>query len=196
VLRISPAGEGFVLYEMGKREITAVAVANDGSVYAAGVGSKQAAAPIAPPPPPPPAPVPAAQAGIAVIPHTAVPPPSFGPAGGVAISGGSDLYHIHPDGYPEKIWSHTHDIVYSIGFGAGGRPLVSTGNKGIIYRIDSDALFQSGYFNDYPYVSTPWETGTGDAKLGLKIKLLAACNSGASVSRKRSVSGVSAAPAA
>ena len=160
VLRISPAGEGFMLYEMGKREITAVAVANDGSVYAAGVGSKQAAAPIAPPPPPPPAPVPAAQAGIAVIPHTAVPPPSFGPAGGVAISGGSDLYHIHPDGYPEKIWSHTHDIVYSIGFGAGGRPLVSTGNKGIIYRIDSDALY-TAWVNAAPTQVTALVPGPG-----------------------------------
>ena len=40
VLRVSPAGEGFVLYQMPRREVTAVAVARDGSIYAAGVGNK------------------------------------------------------------------------------------------------------------------------------------------------------------
>jgi len=46
------------------------------------------------------------------------------------------------------------------------------GNFGLQNRIDADALFQAGYFNDYPFVSTPWETGAGDLKLGLKFKLL------------------------
>ena len=41
VMRVSPAGEGFVLYQMSKREVTAVAVAPDGTIYAAAVGNKQ-----------------------------------------------------------------------------------------------------------------------------------------------------------
>jgi sugar lactone lactonase YvrE len=142
VMRISPAGEGFVLDEMGKREITAVAVAPDGSIYAAGVGAKQAAAPPPSAPPTPAPPTPAAPTGAAAAPRTpAQPPPSFGSGGGAAVSGGSDLYQIHPDGYPEKIWGHAHDIVYSIAFDSGGRPLVGTGNKGFVYRIDSDELY-------------------------------------------------------
>ena len=44
MLRVSPAGEGFVLYQMAKREVTAVAVARDGSIYAAAVGTKQSPA--------------------------------------------------------------------------------------------------------------------------------------------------------
>ena len=36
-----PAAEGFVLYETSKREITALAVAPDGNVYAAAIGEKQ-----------------------------------------------------------------------------------------------------------------------------------------------------------
>ncbi len=141
VMRISPAGEGFVLDEMGKREITAVAVGPDGSIYAAGVGAKQAAAPPVPPPPVAPAPTPGAPAGAAAATHTpAQPPPSFG-SGGVSISGGSEVYRIHPDGYPERIWSHARDIVYSIAFDAAGLPLVGTGNKGFIYRIDTDELY-------------------------------------------------------
>ena len=142
VMRISPAGEGFVLHEMAKREITAVAVAKDGSIYAAGVGSKQAAAPLAPPPAPVPAVVQVTPGGAGSgTPHVSTPPPSLGSAGAVTISGGSELCRIHPDGYPEKVWSHTHDIIYSIAFDANGRALIGTRNKGYIYRIDSDSLY-------------------------------------------------------
>jgi hypothetical protein len=143
VLRISPAGDGFVLYEMGKREITSVAVAKDGSVYAAGVGTKQPSTPAAPAPSPlpPTAPSSAPSANVSA-PHVPAPPPaSLGSSGGATISGGSDLYSIHTDGYPERVWSHAHDIIYSIGFDASGRALIGTGNKGYIYRIDSDALY-------------------------------------------------------
>ena len=141
VMRISPAGEGFVLYEMGKREVTALAAAADGSIYAAGVGNKTAAPQAPAPPPVPAAPPPSAQPVVAVAPHTApAPAPAGSAAGPVPIPGGSDLYRIHPDGYPEKIWSHSHDVVYSIAFDAAGRPILATGNKGLIYRIDSISL--------------------------------------------------------
>src|SRR5215472_8971817 len=56
ILRVSPAGQGFVVYQAPKREITAVAVARDGSIYAAGVGNKQAAPAAAVPAPAPAAP--------------------------------------------------------------------------------------------------------------------------------------------
>jgi sugar lactone lactonase YvrE len=142
VLRISPSGEGFVLYEMGKREITSVAVAQDGSVYAAGVGAKQASE-AAPAPPPPPLPAPSAQPATGAAPHLPATPPASmtSGAGGGTVSGGSEVYRIHPDGYPEKVWSHAHDIVYSIGFDATSKPLIGTGNKGCIYRLESDVLY-------------------------------------------------------
>jgi len=143
VLRISPAGEGFVLYEMGKREITSVAVASDGSVYAAGAGNKQASTQAAPAPPPGPPQTPSGQAAGPSAPHLPPAPAPSTPsgAGGVTLSGGSDLYRIHPDGYPEKVWSHAHDIIYAISFDATGKPLIGTGNKGCIYRVDSDSLY-------------------------------------------------------
>jgi outer membrane protein OmpA-like peptidoglycan-associated protein len=59
----------------------------------------------------------------------------------------------------------------SLGYGATDR-LEIFGNFGLQNRIDADALFQAGFVNDYPFVSTPWETGVGDVKLGLKFKLL------------------------
>jgi len=141
VVRVSPAGEGFVLYQMSKSEVTAVAVAKDGSIYAAGVGSKPGPSSA---PPPAPAPLPAAPAapGAPLQLHPAAPPPaSLAPSGsGVSVTG-SDVYRIDAGGNPQKIWSHAQDIIYAIAFDAQGRALLGSGNKGCIYRIESDVLY-------------------------------------------------------
>ena len=135
ILRISPTGQGFVLYQSPKREITAVAVAQDGAIYASSVGNKTVAQAAPPPPSPAPSPVlPGAPAAgnARVTPVTGVPGP--------IIAGGSEVYRINPDGSPRKVWSNAQDIVYAIGFDAGGLPLVGTGNRGKIYRLDSDTV--------------------------------------------------------
>ena len=54
---------------------------------------------------------------------------------------GSDVYRIDAGGNPEKVWSHSQDIVYAIAFDAQGRVLLGSGNKGYIYRLDSDVLY-------------------------------------------------------
>jgi hypothetical protein len=145
VMRVSPAGEGFVLYQTPKREVTAVAVARDGAIYAAAVGAKQAALPA-------PAPAPAMPAGCgnrhgecprnpatAVARPPAQPPVSLGaPAG---VSGGSEVYRIEPNGNPRRIWSHAQDVVYAIAFDGAGRAVLGTGNKGNVYRIESPTLW-------------------------------------------------------
>jgi len=135
ILRISPAAEGFVLYQAPKREITAVAVTPDGAIYASGVGNKIAVAQAAPPPPPAPPP---SLAGVVLVGNARTTPVTGGP--GPSIAGGSEVYRINPDGSPRKIWSSGQDIVYSIGFDAGGLPLLGTGNRGKIYRLDSDSV--------------------------------------------------------
>ena len=138
ILRISPNRQSFVLYQAGKREVTAVAE-HDGDIYAAAVGSKPATvsgpAPILPSAPPPIAPTGA--------PHSGTNPPTLPPAIGslsASVSGGSDLYRIHKDGFAERIWHSSTDLIYTIAFDAGGKPLIGTGNKGIVYRIDSEQL--------------------------------------------------------
>lgn len=133
ILRVSPAGEGFVLYQSPKREITAVAVTQDGAIYAAGVGNKTAVAQAAPPPPPAPTQI---APGISVVTN---PRPAASNVG-ATIAGGSEVYRINTDGSPRKVWSNTQDIVYAIGFDAGGLPVLGTGNRGKIYRLDSDTV--------------------------------------------------------
>jgi hypothetical protein len=144
ILRITPAGQGFVLYEAPKREITAVAVASDGAIYAAGVGNKQpapvAALPALAPAQSATAPTPA-PAALSTITVTGSPRPNAAPGPVSAtqtITGGSEIYRIQSDGYPRKIWSDTQDIVYALAFDRSGKPIVATGNRGILYRLDSD----------------------------------------------------------
>jgi hypothetical protein len=143
VLRVSPVGEGFVLYQMGKQEVTAVAVGADGAVYAAGVGTRQST-PQAPQPAPATAPVQSQIAlnvgGPQVVPRQAnpLPPLSTAPLG---VAGGSDVYRIDSNGGPRRIWSNSQDVVYAIAFDSAGRPLLGSGNRGNIYRIESPSTY-------------------------------------------------------
>jgi hypothetical protein len=142
VLRISPAAKGFVLYEAAKREITTVAVAADGSIYAAGAGIK---APLA-------APAVAAPRQAQSTPGAnimvAIPAgqPNLGPAAaapgaGGGVQGGSDIYRVQPDGYTRRVWTHAQDVVYALAFNAQGNIIAGTGNRGNIYRLDSDHAY-------------------------------------------------------
>jgi len=139
VVRVSPAGEGFVLYQLSKSEVSAVAVASDGSIYAAGVGSKPGPSSAPPPAPAPPPAAPSAPGAPLQLHPSAPPPASMAPSGSVSVTG-SDVYRIDPAGNPQKVWSHTQDIVYAIAFDTQGRALLGSGNKGYIYRIESDVL--------------------------------------------------------
>ncbi|HEV2446473.1 MAG TPA: hypothetical protein VGS58_11145 [Candidatus Sulfopaludibacter sp.] len=146
VLRVSPAGEGFVLYQMPKKEVTAVAVGRDGSIYAAGVGNKQAGVAAPPPAPLAPAPTAAATAQVAAPgtpgpaqPRPATPPPaSLGAAG---VPGGSEVWRIEPDGNPRRMWSNAQDVVYALAFDSAGRVLAGAGNKGNVFRIESPSRY-------------------------------------------------------
>lgn len=144
VIRVSPSGEGFILYQMSKKEVTAVAVAKDGSVYAAAVGVKPSGSsfsPSTPPPPSSPSSSPGSTGGaVTITVRPAAPPASVG-ASAVNVAGGSELYKIDPSGNPQKLWSNSQDIAYAIAFDAAGHPLIGTGNKGYIYRIDSPTLY-------------------------------------------------------
>lgn len=142
VLRVGQDGRGFVLYETPKREVTAVSVAADGNVYAASAGVK---APMTAPAPGPARP---AQSGPAAImmatpgagPAPATPPQTTANAG-TAVQGGSEIHRVQPDGYARRVWAHAQDVVYALAFDAGGKVIVGTGNRGNIYRLDSDRSY-------------------------------------------------------
>ena len=127
VYRISPDGKGYVLYEAPRREITSVAVAPDGTIYAASVGDK-AHNPL------PPIPV----QGGASITISIVQPGSVQAANASAsIPEGSDLYAIAENQAPQKIWSSKDDIVYALAWQQDGLLAVS-GNRGHVLHIKPD----------------------------------------------------------
>ena len=145
ILRISPAGEGFVLYEADKREITAVAVAPNGTVYAAGTGTKAPAT--APAPTPPQRQVQTSQGTITLAVPTGGPArggaaaPPTGTGAPIGVQGGSEIFRIQPDGYARRVWTHPQDVVYALSFDAQGSVIAGTGNRGNVYRLDSDHTY-------------------------------------------------------
>jgi sugar lactone lactonase YvrE len=142
ILRVSKTGKGFVLHQASKREVTAVAVDKNGAIYAAAVGGKPTAPQLAPISlPPPPASGQSTGGSVVVSGRPAASPvQSIVLAGSPAIAGGSEVYRIDPGGFPKRVWTDANDIVYAIAFDAEGRPLLGTGNKGNIQRLDSDSL--------------------------------------------------------
>jgi hypothetical protein len=148
VLRIDAKGQGFVLHQTAKREVTALAAAADGTVYAAAVGTRRppapAAAPQAPPPQPAqqqaaaqPAPQPQQQVQAQRV-LAAAPPPAIGIA---AQAAGSDIYRIAPDGEPRLIWSSNTAVVYALALDAQGALIAGTGAEGVLYRIDTPSAY-------------------------------------------------------
>jgi outer membrane protein assembly factor BamB len=135
-----PSAEGFVLYETSKREVTSLAVAPDGAIYAAAIGDKPRGV--------------STQAPTTVITNA---------QGTTTITGGgtissiqgpqqtpfvafppllsSSIYRIAADGAPEELWSSREDLVYSLGLGQDGRVLAGTGNNGSLLAIDGRGVY-------------------------------------------------------
>ncbi len=148
VLRVTNAGAGFVLYQSPKREITTVAVAPDGHIYAAGFGTKKAARPlpslipISPVTTAQPRPVPAKPSSPpqpVLSPTTAATaPPIVMPR--AKVTGGSELYCVAPDGYSRRVWHSRNEIIYAIAIDGEGHPVFGTGNSGKLYRLENRHL--------------------------------------------------------
>jgi WD40 repeat protein len=143
ILRISrgkSAAEGFVLYETAKREITALLVAPDGSLYASAIGEKQhnpgnIMTPVIPSNATTTITTGTGSTVITGAPQAATPFVAFPP------SLSSSIYRIASDGAPDEIWTSRDDIVYSLGLAADGRVLAGTGNNGAVLAIDGHGVF-------------------------------------------------------
>ncbi|MGB2899826.1 MAG: hypothetical protein WBB89_11210 [Candidatus Acidiferrum sp.] len=144
ILRISrnsgkSAAEGFVLYETSKREVTSLAVAPDGAIYASAIGEK---------------PRPGGSAPNVVI---ATPQGTTTLTTGGQITSGqsqlqqqfvpfppllsSSIYRLSADGAPEELWSSREDVVYALGLASDGRLLAGTGNNGALLAVDGRGVF-------------------------------------------------------
>src|ERR1700688_2083645 len=131
--------QGFVLYETAKREVTALAIAPDSTIYVSAIGEKQRNVTPAP-------------SAVFVTPQgtttiTNAPATSTGQAAAPTVFlpfppvVSSSIYRISANGEPDELWSSREDVVYSLGLGADGRLLAGTGNNGALLGIDSKGVF-------------------------------------------------------
>ncbi|NYF89937.1 hypothetical protein RBB79_10240 [Tunturiibacter empetritectus] len=151
----------FAAYAAGRREITALAMDAAGDVYAAGVGTKGRSTL-------PPLPV---TGGVGVT-ITFVQPGSSTAAGAnTLVPDGSEIYKIGVDGAPQKLLTLKDDVVYALAV-RGGNLLAATGNRGRVYRVDTNG---SGRFSDVAHLEASQAMAFAAAKDGL---LVATSNSG------------------
>jgi WD40 repeat protein len=131
VYRIDPQGKGYVLFEAPRREITAVAVAADGTIYAASVGDKTHNTL-------PPLPV----QGGATITITVVQPNSVQQAANASttVPEGTEIFALKDGQAPRSVWSSKDEIVYALAARPDGL-LALTGNRGRIFRIQEDGRY-------------------------------------------------------
>lgn len=130
VYRISPEGKGYVLFDAPRREITSVAVAADGTIYAANVGDKGRN-------PLPPLPI----QGLASITITVVQPGSVQAVNASSsVPEGTEIYALKDGQAPRKVWSSKDDIVYALAAQPDGL-LALSGNEGHVFKIAPDGSY-------------------------------------------------------
>jgi len=144
-----PEVRAFVLYETNRKEVTALCADRAGNLYAAAVGqkSRQPAAPL------PTGPLPAAQtqspqlaaalAAAQAQPQVQQQPPITAFVPFPAVTGGSEVYRIAPDGSPELLWSSREELVYSLGLSPAGKLLLGTGNRGLVVQLETAKVFSN-----------------------------------------------------
>src|ERR1700730_8480956 len=148
VLRVTPlankgsrkdaaTAEGFVVYETAKREVTALAVAPDGNIYASAIGEKQRTG----------------SQGTTIL---TTPQGTTTIVGGGVVGGAqqtqtpfipfppllsASIYKISADGAPEELWTSRDDLVYALALNPEGRLLAGTGNSGALLAVDGRGVF-------------------------------------------------------
>lgn len=130
VYRISSAGKGYVLFEAPRREITALAVGADGTIYAASVGEKSKN------------PLPALPVqGTGSLSINVFQPDSLQAVNASSsVPEGSEIFALKKDQAPEKLWSDKDAIVYALLSRPDGL-LALTGNHGRIFEIARDGSY-------------------------------------------------------
>jgi hypothetical protein len=129
ILRISrvsgkSAGDGFVLYETSKREVTAEKQRSTGAAPTTVIPGPQGPATIT--------------TGGVITSGQAQQLTPFAPFPPFLSS---SIYRISAEGAPEELWSSREDVVYALGLASDGRLLAGTGNSGALLAIDRRGVF-------------------------------------------------------
>ena len=147
VLRISPDGKAFALFDARLREIHALAPAADGSIYALALSDAASAGRPQSVPAPAPQPtdgtgVPATSVTITAIDESGTPiqqQPSATRSRTDISTARSAVFRILPDGATDVVWSSPTVTAFAIAPGLRpGSVLIGTADKGRIYSVTND----------------------------------------------------------
>src|SRR3954462_2027388 len=146
VFRIDSAGKAFVLLDSPFREIHAIHLADDGTIYAVAVNGPQGSGESSKTPEPavteaarpPVASVSTEITAVAVVeaPISGVVTQSSPRA--VRRAGRGTIYRIRPDGLWDAMWDSGEDSPYDLVIEPSGSLLVGTGTEGKIFRVSGD----------------------------------------------------------
>lgn len=151
VIRVDTDGKGFVLLDTPYQEIRGLRFDDKGQLYAAALNGRPGGGA---------APAPSLgtdqplDTGRAPVPSVSVSTEITAIAivdgGGSSSTIGSSrddrrsskgaVYRIMPDGLWDMIWDSREDIPYDVVFDRTGAPIIATGNKGKLYRLEGDPL--------------------------------------------------------
>jgi hypothetical protein len=145
VFRIDSSGKAFVLLDSPFREIHAVRLAEDGTIYAVAVNGAQGgeSRPTEPPAPEPVRP-PVASVSTEITAISVVEGPVVAASQPTASSraprrgGRGAIYRIRPDGLWDAMWDSGDDAPYDLVIEPSGSLLVGTGTEGKIFRVSGD----------------------------------------------------------
>lgn len=147
VLRVSPEGKTFALFDTQLREIHALAPAADGSIYALAL-SDAAATSRSPSTPAAPTPQPSGSGGVSTsvtitaIDETGAPlqaQPGSTRSRNDVSNARSAVFRILPDGATDVVWSSPSVTAFSIAPALqAGSVLIGTADKGRIYSVTND----------------------------------------------------------
>ena len=151
VIRVDQDGKGFVLLDTSFQEIRGLHFDDKGMLFVTAMNGRtgSSSGPVVPPvidlpaggaagrAPVPTVTVSAEITSIAIIDTT---DSSAAAARGDRNATKGAVYRIAPDGVWDQVWDSREDVPYDVTFDAAGAPIVATGNKGKLYRLEGDPL--------------------------------------------------------
>jgi hypothetical protein len=150
VIRVDQDGKGFVLLDTTFQEIHSLRFDAKGMLFAAAMNGRAGggSGPVVPPVIDQPAstsgraPVPTVTVSAEITSIAIIDTPESTSATPRAGSGSTKgaVYRISPDGVWDQVWESREDVPYDVMFDDGGAPIVATGNKGKLYRLEGDPL--------------------------------------------------------
>jgi sugar lactone lactonase YvrE len=145
VFRVDATGKAFVMLDSPFREIHALRIAPDGTIYAAALsGTSGSSDRPADRPPTEPGPAPVGTVSTEITAISVMESPASGSSGGSTAAprarraGRGAVYRIRMDGFWDSIWDSGEDVPYDLLVEPDGRLLVATGTDGKIFRVGGE----------------------------------------------------------